>query len=473
MALELAGSRVMAPYVGTTIFVWTSIIGVIMASLSIGYWLGGKIADQKKDEVTLGRIILAASFAIAILASVDNIILENIHTLSVEIESLMGSIILFAPASIFLGMVSPYAAKLRLDKKETAGRTVGNLYAISTAGSILGTFLAGFYLIAFLGNRQILVLLSLALFLLALSLRPFRQRPLITIICAAALCFLLLLSLGSKLSNTIKEIDTKYARYIIGETNEFSGEKRSVRVLATSYFEWQSVFYADNFEPVDNYTSYFRLADYFNSDVEKGLALGGGAFSYPRIYAKEHPKGTLDVIEIDPELVPIAEEYFHFQKPSNMNIYHKDARDYLNHNENIYDAIYVDVFNTFIPFHVTTREAVERIYQSLDDKGVVVVNIISSLEGDNSKFFKAEYATYKEYFPNLYVFAVTDNNDGQVIQNVMLVASKDNQRLGLDKDNPVYGKYFKNLWAKDITLDIPPLTDNFAPTDQYSRGTLY
>jgi predicted membrane-bound spermidine synthase len=172
MIFELVGSRVIAPYVGTSTYAWTSLIGVILASLSAGYYVGGYLADKRPSIRPMALIIIFSAVAIAFSAFTKDIFSVFISTLHVilEIKSIVISLILFAPASFLLGMVSPYAVRLRMIDITKSGRTSGNLYAISTAGSIFGTFLAGFYIIPNLGSTNTLMILSIALLLVAVLL---------------------------------------------------------------------------------------------------------------------------------------------------------------------------------------------------------------------------------------------------------------------------------------------------------------
>src|SRR5665648_670250 len=154
MIFELVGSRVLGPYFGTSIFVWTSLIGIILGSLSIGYYLGGKIADKKSSFKSLSLIIFLAAISIGLTVLIKDFwlfVLQNSFT-DIRTSSVLASLGLFLPASVFLGMVSPYAVKLKIKNLDTSASTVGNLYAISTTGSIFGTFLAGFYLIPHFGT---------------------------------------------------------------------------------------------------------------------------------------------------------------------------------------------------------------------------------------------------------------------------------------------------------------------------------
>jgi predicted membrane-bound spermidine synthase len=147
MIYEIIGSRLVSPYIGGSIYIWTSLIGVILGSLSLGYWLGGRLADKKPDIRHLASIIFAAAALIAITTLVKDVFLAAIASAAMilEIKAVIASLVLFAPASIFLGMVTPYAIKLKMLSLYESGRTVGNLYALSTIGSIVGTFSAGFF----------------------------------------------------------------------------------------------------------------------------------------------------------------------------------------------------------------------------------------------------------------------------------------------------------------------------------------
>lgn len=165
MAYEIIGSRMLGPYVGTSMFVWTSIIGVILLSLSLGYMWGGRIADQKPRADILSMYIFIAGLFIILSIFVKDILLEFLlNTISnVKVVSVVASILLFTIPSVLLGMVSPFAARIKMKSVEKSGSTVGNLYAISTVGSIIGVFLAGFYLIPTFKITNILLLLAIVL----------------------------------------------------------------------------------------------------------------------------------------------------------------------------------------------------------------------------------------------------------------------------------------------------------------------
>lgn len=172
MAYEIVGSRILGPYVGTSMFVWSSIIGIILLSLSSGYYFGGKIADRHPESNWLASIIGIAGVYILLSLLFKNALLEFLSGVirNVQWNAVISSLLLFAAPAVLLGMVSPFAARLKIRSPRSAGATVGNLYALSTVGSIAGTFLAGFYLIPGFPLTLIMVILGLTLLLTALLL---------------------------------------------------------------------------------------------------------------------------------------------------------------------------------------------------------------------------------------------------------------------------------------------------------------
>lgn len=465
MMMELTGTRILSPYLGASTFIWTSLIGIILGSLSYGYYLGGKLADKGANPKTLANILLLASLTIVVTAASNEIILTGIEkTFSdIRVASVFASILLFTPASIFLGMVSPYAIKLKIDSLSTSGRTVGNLYAISTVGSIFGTFLAGFFLISYLGSVELLLVLGLTLTLTSILL----NHPQKTSSTAKFLILMVMLSLafeGVSLqakSETI-DVDTEYSRVLIHE-------KENIRYMEIGN-DSSSAMYLDSKDLVFDYTKFYDLAEHFNPDFKSTLMIGGAAFSYPKYFLEKYPQATMDVVEIDPKLTELAEKYFELNtKDPRLNIHHEDGRTFLNKTTKKYDIILGDAFKSFysIPTQLTTLEAVEKTYEALNENGVVILNVIGSIEGDTGKFTRAEYKTYKEIFPQVYVFCTRDNKDPYKIQNLVLVALKSNHITALSSEKPELQKFLSQLWEGEITLDMPVLTDNFAPVEQY------
>jgi spermidine synthase len=477
MILELVGSRVLAPYVGTSTVVWTSLIGIILAALSLGYYIGGKMADIEAEVRKLALVILGAAFFILAIVLVNGEILSFVTevTRNVYLTAVSATIILFSVPSFLLGIVSPYAVKLKVKDLRYAGRLVGDLYAISTIGSIVGTFAAGFFLIPFLGTTNILFFLVALLVLASLFISPgkfFSIRWIFIIILFGLMIFFLTKSAHADTSQLI-DVDSQYNRIWIYPTVD-PDSKRPVLNLSTDPYGIQSGMFLDNDnELVYRYSKYYRLADVINPHIHAALMIGGAAYSYPKDFLRNHPSASLDVVEIDPEMTALAKKYFNLPTNPNLHTDNEDARVFLNDNRKKYDAIYVDAFTSHlsIPYQLTTKEAVQKMYDSLSDQGVVIVNIISAFQGDKSKFLRAELATYKSVFPQVYLFRV-DNTDAYQIQNVMLMAVKNSATAKLVSNNAELYSYLHMIYQEPIADDLPVLTDDYAPVDYYTMNLL-
>jgi spermidine synthase len=473
MILEMVGSRILAPYLGSSIIVWSSLIGIILGSLSLGYWWGGKLADRNPSYRALSTIIfLAALFTAAIAFSKASILDYLQHYAgSIHLSSTLATLILFAPPSTLLGMVSPYAVRLKIRDLQEAGRTVGKLYAISSVGSIMGTFLAGFVLIAFWGTTRILFILAFVLLLTSL-LASLRDR-LLKIGGAAVLIvfFAGAESYEAYLSGLgFHDIDTRYSRiFIYPSINEHSGEP--TRVMATHPKAVQSAMVlADPVALAVPYTQFYQLAAHFKPDMKSLLMLGGGGYSFPKFALAHYPEVRMEVVEIDPEVTALAKRFFALQDNPRLQIFHQDARSFLNAAGQQYDVILGDTFGSHysIPFHLSTIEAVRRIYHALVDDGVALVNIISAIDGVPGRFLRAEVASFKAVFPQVYLFPVADPRDRGRWQNIMLLALKSKSEPCFHSDDPVIATLLTHLWRGPLAEDLPPLTDDHAPVDYYT-----
>ncbi|RPJ76167.1 MAG: spermidine synthase, partial [Desulfobacteraceae bacterium] len=258
MAIELTGSRVVAPYLGTSLVVWTGLIGIILGSLSLGYWWGGRLADRRPEARLLGRIILLAALATGAIAVTSSFVLEYLQSQGIGLyaAAVWATLLLFAPPAVLLGMVAPFAVRLKLTDTASGGRTAGTLYAISTIGSIAGTFLAGFVLIAWIGSTNILLLMAAVL--AVASLCAARSGAVSK---GAACAFFLALLLGAvghdaRLAHEgFVDTDTPYNRVIVFKGAE-EGTGRLMRVMTTGPHAKQSAMYLDS--PTDLALAYTR-----------------------------------------------------------------------------------------------------------------------------------------------------------------------------------------------------------------------
>lgn len=476
MVFELVGSRILGPHLGTSIFVWTSLIGIILGSLSLGYYLGGKIADKKADTNHLSFIIFLSAIFIALTMVGKNylLIILQAYFSNIKITSIVASLILFSPASLLLGMVSPYAVKLKLANLNTSGSTIGNLYAISTAGSIFGTFLSGFYLIPNFGTDKMLIILSLTLILVSILLSVSKfARLKISVLFILIVGWFAIDKLNNQMQkNGFVDVDTAYNRiWIFDLVDEKTQEK--IRTFSINN-ENSSAMFLNKDDLAYEYTKYYHLGSHFNPDFKTTLMLGGAGYSFPKDFLLHYPKATIDVVEIDPKITQLAQKYFKLKENPRLTIFHEDGRVYLNRTNKKYDIIFGDAFSSHysLPYQLTTREAIQKNYDILNENGVVILNIISAINGDKGQFLRAEYLTYKNIFPQVYLFPVKEPTNGEKVQNIILIALKSENKPNFFSSNSELDQLLKHLYQDPIASDMSILTDDYAPVDYYISKTI-
>lgn len=470
MIFELVWSRILWPYLWTSIFVWTSLIGIILWSLSLWYYLGWKVADKKADLEWLSYIILFSALFIILTLISKNLILTIISdiTTNLKISSFFASLILFSPTSILLGIISPYVAKLKITNIATSWTTVWSLYALSTAWSIFGTFLAWFFLIPFFGTNNLLVILSTILVLLSIFV-SYKKNLILKIIVFVIVLFMFIWIKEIKniyANNWLIDVDTTYNRVWI--YNRTDNNYKKVRSLLINN-EHSSAMYQNSNELVYEYTKYYHLAKHFFPDFKNTLMIWWAWYSFPKSFLENYPNSTIDVVEIDPKLTSLAKKYFNLKDNKNLQIYHEDWRVFLNKTDKKYDVIFWDAFSSHhsLPYQLTTKEAIQKKYDILSKNWIVILNIISSIEWEKWKFLQAEYKTYKSVFPQVFVFPVWNENDWQNLQNIILIALKSEEKPSFTSTDLTINNYLKHLRKLPIDLSMPLLTDDYAPVDYY------
>ena len=463
LLFELTGARIIAPYFGTSIYVWTGVIGVILGSLSGGYWYGGSRADQNKSRSEYTQLLLLAVVGISFTLFAKGIILSAVALRidDIRIGALLASIFLFSPTSFLLGMTTPYALRITLNDVNMAGRVTGNLYALSTIGSIIGTFLGGFFLIPLLGIRGVLLVCIALLFIIVLLVdrKQFMKVLVLLLVIVFALFF------SSTKSTAIVHYETPYNHLLVYENvDQKTGEE--IKILQVDNYISSAVFKCKE-GLVYDYLKYYRLDKHINPAFKKTLMIGGSACTYPRELISRNKKVTIDVVEIDERLVKLAKEEFSLVEDQRMRFFYEDGRVFLNRNQEKYDIVYVDAFtsNFSLPYQLTTTEAVQKIHQSLTEGGGVIVNLLSSLEKGKDTFLRAELATYQSIFPYVYLFRVEGlNSTLDHVQNVCLVATR--KELSKEAINDEVADYLQNQFI--LTGEVLPiLTDDKAPVAYY------
>lgn len=462
MVLEIVGARVIAPRFGSSVYVWTAVIGVILGALSVGYWYGGKMADRKATDQGLSVILVLSALVllVSLLTREISMAIALVPGVDVRIQALAASVLMFAPVNFLMGMVSPYVAKLKISHLATAGSSVGRLYAAGTVGSIVGTFAAGYWLIALMGSRTLG--LSLILGLLVASFMASHKGMLWQrLVLAAAVIGLLFTPPFERATyadiRLVYDGDSAYTRWQVVETEK---EGRVSRLLISDWMVAQSGIYVDKpEEPLFDYIrAFMRVAE--ANGPKKVLLIGGGTYTLPMMLTNKYPDSRIDVVEIDPKLDEVATRFFDYKASERIRLVHADGRTFLNENREQYDLILIDAFSSMVPpFQLTTREAVQRLAHSLAPDGVVAVNLIGARVGELSAFTNAEYATYLDRFKNVEVMMAGSAIAANVRQNLILIAGYEGQRV----------EKVKRALGSAVTSELVPgrvLTDDFAPVEQ-------
>ena len=465
MGLELVAARVLSPYVGSSNVVWTSIIGIILASMSLGYWLGGKKADKDANIDELSNILLLAALFTSLIPLLETIVVKQFAGIigNLIIAAILCAIIVFSVPSFILAMISPFAVKIKSQEDDEIGSLSGRISSLSTIGSITGTFLMGFILIPNIGVNNINIGVTLSLVVMSILSRENRDKKYMykTILLVCIMLILILLGkLVFKANNPdiLLDTDSQYSRIWV---KQIATEKTNYKTLQVDT-GLESYINAETGEMGAKYLRFYDLFEYFNKDAKSTLLIGGAAYTYPIHYLDKYKDKTIDVVEIDDKMTEIAVEHFGLDiNEPRLNIYTQDGRSLLNYNNNKYDTILIDAFKGVnAPFELTTYEALVNARNMLNENGMVLTNIISSVDGKESDFIKYEYATYKAVFDDVKIFTVNTKERGNR-QNLILVGIKGNPQ----KDETKYDEYTKylDMEVTEFETDKLVVTDDFAP----------
>ncbi|KEQ56295.1 Spermidine synthase protein [Marine Group I thaumarchaeote SCGC RSA3] len=473
MALEIATSRILTPVFGSTIYTWGSLIGVILSGLSLGYFLGGRIADKHpKFDKICGIVFSVGLFIVGMPFFASYVVDFSLAIMPIsQYTPLLATFLLLMLPSVLLGFVSPYVIKLGTKSLQKVGNMSGNLYSIATVGSIFGTFVTVFVLIPNVTVHQIIFGLGIAL--ITSSLIGLKISPKII---AIGIVTLLIVPWSSFSVSTIShngmlifEKETMFSHLDIIEY----GDNRSLYLDGLRH---SSMNMRDPLDLVIDYTEYFHLGMMFNPAAKDILFVGGGGFSGPKNFLALYPDTKIDVIEIDSDVIDVAKTYFNLETNPRLQIFNDDARKHLSMFDKKYDLIILDAYATnYVPYHLMTHEFFQLLEKRLEPNGVVVSNLIGSIEGNNSPLVRSVYKTMKETFPVSYVFPTEEKPT--FIQNIMIVSSNqpyDFDRsllLELSKNSPV--DYLSDELSRQehfytgiiATTDVPFLTDQYNPSE--------
>jgi len=477
LVFQIAGGRLLAPYLGTSVGVWAGLISVVLGGMALGYHLGGKFSGTTASPQRISSVLAFAS-ATAFLAwgmrdMVPTIIAST--PLPVTMAAVLIGGILFMPTVILLAALSPMIAKNLILRLEESGKVVGALNAIGTVGSIVGAIATSMLLIPFFGLNTILLAVPISLCVMALIV----HRG-ISATTTGTLAIALVISLGINAAPTradgfVADISTSYNRLFITEEPTYS----NALALWTSPFGIQCLMPRTEdgtIEETELALPYQRahesvLTFAFPEGPKRALFLGGCVQSFPRYILRAYPETIADVVEIDPGITDVAISHFGFVPSSfpTLTTIHADARVFVNSTREPYDFIHMDAFGSAgrVPFHVMTEEMFKRLSALLTDEGIVIVNIHGAYEGEGALFPSVYEKTARTVFSEVGVYQFT--NIPFAPQNLVLVATK-NRILPdtiISPENPAMV-----LVRVPMDPNVRTLTDNYAPVEGIVRETL-
>jgi spermidine synthase len=473
MVLELIAARMLAPYIGVSLYTWTSIIGVILAGIALGNFLGGRLADRYASPGVLAIIFfIGALTTMAVLPAAKAFgTADWFSHLPVMLEFVAKVFCVFFLPAIILSMVSPMVIKLTLADLGRTGGTVGTIYAVSTVGSIAGTFLTGFYFILWFGTRSIVWLIAavllftggLAWFAWRVPERwRFSRKNLFTWILA-----LMVVVSGIvlyRLPGTWRESYTAESNYYTIRVKDQMGTK----VL---YLDRLAHSFVTPDDPTSFQYGYLRMFTYIIEDLSEEnyapavLHLGGGGYCLPRYMEVVYPESTNDVVEIDPAVTEVVYTELGLSRDTAIRTHNLDARQFLMRQEESvkYDIVVGDVFNDLsTPYHLTTLEFDRLVKAGMTADGVYLLNIVDDFNA--GRYISSFVYTLQEVFRCVYLFPEMSGPEEYTGRTTFVIAASDRplERKQFSTAVPFSENELKRFLEK---RDSILLTDDYVPTD--------
>jgi tetratricopeptide (TPR) repeat protein len=493
MVLELVAGRLVARHLGSSLYTWTSVIGVVLAGITIGNYVGGRIADRFSAKRALSVLFGISSVACVGIVVLNNLVAEWIWLwrLSWPAHIFTHVFLVFMVPSTLLGTISPVVAKMALDQGLATGRTVGAIYAWGAAGSIAGTFLAGFYLIATTGTIAIVWTIGAALLLMGIL---YWRRLWVLYVWAAI--FIALMAMGMAPTKWAESGGSSLALREEPDTKILYQDETAYCYVAVKQLPGTSdrrAFMQDKLmhseivmdDILDLQYSYERIhagvTHLLSQEKDKlsVLVIGGGGYVFPRYIAKVWPGSRVDVVEIDPGVTRAAMEAFGLERDTTITTFTMDARNYVNQlskqnrgqgqaQATLYDFIYEDALNDYsVPYQLTTKEFNDKIARMLTDSGAYMIELIDIY--DSGLFVGSFVNTLEQTFAHVYVIAESEPRSAR--NTFVIIAGKRELNLeNIGEQKPVRNM---DLWIlNDSEMEMLRqkaggiiLTDDYAPVE--------
>ncbi len=488
MVIELIAARLLAPYIGVSLYTWTSIIGVILGGIALGNYLGGKIADRYPSSLVLAAIFFAgALLTIAILPAIKIVTSANwFGNLPVMWNFMLRTSCIFFLPTLVLSMVSPMVIKLTLANLGKTGGIVGTIYACSTAGAILGTFMTGFYFILWFGTSMIVWLVAAVLFLTGIlawfswSIPGRWHLSLKNIIIWTTIIGVVLVAiLLFQFRESWQEEYTRESNYYTIRVFHGDGDgNNTVSVLVLDHLVHSFIDQGDPTALQYDYLNIFKeIVSYLTieNSAPRILHLGGGGYAFPRYMEAVYPQSINEVVEIDPVVTQVVYEELGLPKETSIKTYNQDARLFLIQRKvgEKYDIVIGDVFNDYsTPYHLTTREFNQLVKANMEENGIYLINLIDDY--NQGRYMASFIHTLRYTFKHVYLFCAVDSWEN-VGTGTFVIAATD---ASMDLDD--FKRFVTESSEKKMvsnphdettleeylaTRDPVLLTDDYAPTD--------
>jgi spermidine synthase len=477
MVIEVMGSRVVGPFFGVSLFVWTSLIAVTLVALALGYGFGGYLADRYSSPKYLYIIIMIAGVLTLLVPVLQAPVLKMCVPLGLRGGAFTSTLILFGPALFLLGCVSPYLVKIAASQLHNLGAVVGGLYALSTIGSTVGTIITGFLLVALLGVNKIFLVAGIMLIGLSVGYFIFFKRQ-----WAAAAAFILPFVLYHPYVFTSKTLPDGSELSIVAHKESFYGtlkvvdsktsEKHSRYMMIDSLI--QGGMDMRNGLSIYFYNYYLQFIPYMLHPTGTDcLVIGVGAGLVPSWY--EQNGVTCDIVDIDQKVIQLAQEYFNFNNKGELIA--EDGRYFLTSSKKQYDYLVLDAFNGDItPAHLLSLEALSSAKDRLKPEGIMAINIIGNLVGEN--FMTASVIkTMEQVFDQVEIYPAFKVQENRGVGNLIVVGYQGEPKEFQPVDEKIFviHPFFEQAIRSSLgdryhfPADTPAiiLTDNYNPIDFY------
>jgi spermidine synthase len=462
LATEICASRLLAPYFGNTTVVWANVIGLILVYLSVGYWLGGRVADRHPHPRFLGGILLVAAAAISVLPFVAHpflqLALQGFSALSIGVVagSFFATLLLFSIPVSLLGMVSPFAVRLAVRDVRTAGSVAGRLSSLATLGAIAGTFAPALVLIPAIGTQRTMLCAALLVCLAAVPLMP-RRAPVVAVLVAA----LMLIPPGTvkPVTGAVFEEETQYQYVQVVDTADGRTALRLDDGIAD-----QSVYRPATVLTGGEWDMPLVVPALLGHAMRRALIIGNAGGTMARALAHEYPGVTIDGVEPDPAVTDIGRRLMGMAAVPRLHVIEGDGRAFLATTSQRYDLIIVDAYRqAYVPFWLVTQEFFALARSHLVAGGAIAFNM-ARVPGDD-RLAQAVSGTLATIFPDVRVWPALSFNELVVGLEQTMSGARLRQRLAaLPAELRVLGP----LVSAELRTVAPargPLTDDHAPVE--------